>query len=118
MSLYHTHRGPRTRDMGKFQSRSAAASSKSAGGEYRGWHYTFVAHQTGSSVKRTSYAVSIRDAQKNPVEYLRGFSSIDQATRAAYSGLDAKIGKFTSVPGGQIGTIPSVPTTSTVHESR
>ncbi len=115
MSLYHARRGSRNSDLGKFQSRTALATTKKPGGEYLGWHYDFVAHQSGSSVKRTRYAVSIKDPHHNPVEYLRGFSSIAQATQAARDWLDAKLGKvLTRLPAGQIGKIPSMPSADAV----
>ena len=114
---WYAHSGPRKNATGKFRSYSQLGTEKSAGGRYRGWSYAFVAHQTGSGVRRTRYAVSICDTNKNRVEYLRDFSSIKQATDAAQQSIDQKLGPDSSRPHlgavpllGDLGTIPALPT--------
>ncbi|MCG8451401.1 MAG: hypothetical protein MI725_17685 [Pirellulales bacterium] len=111
MSLYHAQRGARSNDTGKFRSRSAPGAAKSAGGEYRGWFYSFVTHETGSSVRRTSYAVSISDPNRNRVEYLRGFASIAQAEEAAREWIDQTVGRIMlhRFGPGHVGAIPAIP---------
>ena len=110
MSLYHARRGSYSNDTGKFRPQARIGGKKSAGGEYRGWYYDFVSHQSGSSVRRTSYSVSISDWQHNRVEYLCGFSSLDQASKAAQELIDQKLSRLTpTLPAGQVGSIPTVP---------
>jgi hypothetical protein len=71
---WHAHCGPRRSETGKFRSQAKLGTEKSAGGQYRDWFYSFVTHETGSGVRRTRYAVSICDPNKNRVEYLRVFT--------------------------------------------
>ena len=112
MSLWYAQSGPRSNDTGKFRSRTRVGTEKSSGGEHRGWSYHFVSHQTGTSVKRTSYSVSITDPYGNRVEYLRGFSSVDQAVIAARDWIDALLRKMMpTATAAEIGTIPTVPET-------
>ena len=89
---WHAHCGPRRSETGKFRSHAQLGTEKSSGGQYRDWFYSFVTHQTGSGVRRTRYAVSICDPNKNRVEYLRDFSSIEQATVAAQHCIDHQLG--------------------------
>jgi len=114
---WYAHTGPRRKETGKFHSHAQLGTKKSTGGQYRGWHFDFVAHQTGSGVRRTRYAVSIRDAQKNRVQYLRDFSSIQQATEAAQEWIDHTLGLGLPKPSpGVVGTIPTLPLQQTAQE--
>jgi len=89
VSLYHpSARSRSANESGLFRSHATAGTRQSPGGEYRGWSYHFVQLQTGTSVKRTSYCVSICDPHHNRVEYLRGFSSTRQAAEAAHHWID------------------------------
>ena len=100
---WHAHCGRRSKESGKFRVRSGHGTVKTVGAEYRGWSYSFVAHQSGSSVARTRYSVSILDANKNRAHYMRGFASIKQATTAAQEWIDAALGRILrSQRGGQV----------------
>jgi len=107
---WHAHTGPRRKTSGKFRSHAQLGTAKSQGGTYRGWHFSFVGHQTGSGVERTRYAVSISDSRRNRVKYLRDFSSVRQATEAAKRYIDTALGfDLTQVAPSTIGTIPGLP---------
>ncbi len=111
---WYAHTGPRRRESGKFRSYAHAGIEKSAGQQYRDWSFRFVTHQTGSSVRRTRYSVSICDPSKNRVAYLRDFSNIGQATRAAQAWIDQTLrSKFAA---SSLGTIPALPTPITAQE--
>lgn len=77
--------------MGKFQSRLKLGTENTAGAQYRGWYYHFIAHQTGSGVRRTRYSVSICDSNHHRVGYLRDCATIQQATEAAKHWIDEKL---------------------------
>ena len=118
MSLWYAQSGPRSNDTGKFRSRARVGTESSGYGEHRGWSYHFVSHQTGTSVKRTSYSVSITDPYGNRVEYLRGFSRVDQAASAARDWIDALLRKMQPTAStAEIGTIPAVPETPVPKKS-
>jgi len=95
MSLWYAQNRRRSRETGKFRSQKRAGLEKSPGGNYRGWSYQFVYHQTGVSVRRTSYCVSITDPNGKRAEYLRGFSSPEQAGAAARAWIDAMLSQTT-----------------------
>lgn len=108
---WYARTGPRKKETGKFHAHAHLGMTTSSGGQYRGWRFDFVAHQTGSGVRRTLYAVSISDPNKNRVEYLRDFSSIHQATNAAQQWIDRTLGLGLPKPSaGVLGTIPALPT--------
>ncbi len=107
---WYAQTGPRRRRYGKFQSQAKLGTEASAGAQYRGWHYSFVAHATGSGVQRTRYAVSIRDGNQNRVAYLRDCASIAQATEAAKRWIDDtmnRIAKRRAEIG--LGSLPTLP---------
>ena len=111
---WHAHAGSRKKETGKFRSYAQAGIGKSAGQPYRGWSFDFVTHQTGSSVRRTRYAVAICDPNKHRAAYLRDFSSIQQATAAAQAWIDNTLSlKLTA---STIGTIPALPTAGVAQE--
>lgn len=114
---WYARTGPRRKESGKFKSHSHLGTAQSAGGQHRGWHFDFVAHQTGSGVRRTRYAVSISDPNKNRVEYLRDFSNIGQATDAAKEWIDRTLGLL--IPALPIDAVPTRerPSSSTVNVS-
>jgi len=116
MTLF-ANSGPRGKVSAKFRPYSKMGLEKSTGGQYRDWHYSFVAHQTGSGVRRTRYAVSISDPNKNRVEYLRDFSSLEQATTAAKQWIDQKANwiQANALPRA-VGTIPTPPTSVAAQE--
>jgi len=114
---WYAQSGPRTKDLGKFRLRSREGTENSAGGTYRGWSYSFVTHQTGSSVRRTCYSISLKDAHGNQAAYLRDFSSVDQAVAAAQEWIDSTF-RFTlptAIP-GDVGTIPAPPTSAATQK--
>jgi len=94
MSLWYAQSGPRSRDTGKFRSHARIGTEKSSGGGHRGWSYHLVCHQTGASVRRVNYCVSITDPNGNRAEYLRGFSSAEKAGAAARDWIDALLNKM------------------------
>ncbi len=113
---WYAHSGPRRSETGKFRSQAKLGTEKSAGGTYRDWFYSFVAHQTGSGVRRTRFAVSIRDPHKNRVAYLRDFSCLNLATVAAEQWIDQQLTHDRTEPRlgstplfGEVGTIPPLP---------
>lgn len=112
---WYARSGPRRKESGKFRSHAQLGTAKTTGDQYRGWSYSFIAHQTGSGVSRTLYAVSICDPYGNRVDYLRDFPNIQQATKAAHQRIDRTVGQslVTAKPGA-VGTIPTVPTAQTV----
>ncbi len=104
---WYAQSGPRRSGTGKFRTHSQMGPEKSASGVYRDWSYTFVAHQTGSSVRRMRYAVSICDPQQCRVKYLRDFSNLEQATLAAKECIDQLLeARLTRQVPGNVGTIP------------
>jgi len=115
MSLYYAHSGPRSKDSGKFRPRVKLGTDQQAGEEsHRGWFYSFISHQAGISIKRTSFNVSISDPQGNRVEYLRGFSSMERAGAAACEWIDEVVKKIELAAIarglGRIPTLPNEPT--------
>ena len=94
MSLWYAQNRRRSRDTGKFRSLARAGLEKTPGGNHRGWSYHFICHQTGASVRRTSYCVSISDPYGNRAAYLRGFSSPEKAGAAARDWIDALLRKM------------------------
>lgn len=115
---WYAHSGPRSHSSAKFRSYTKMGTEKhSTGGRYRDWQYSFVAHQTGSGVRRTRYAVTISDPHGNHVEYLRDFSSIDQATSAAQQWIDRKLNwKLADALPAEVGTIPALPASPVIQE--
>ena len=107
---WYARTGPRYKQGGKFQPELVPGTEKCAGGEYRGWHYSFVSHQTGSGVKRKRYAATILDGNRNRVAYLRDCSSIQQATEAAKFWIDETIAQTLAQSAAKsLGTIPTLP---------
>ena len=113
---WYARTGPRKKESGKFPTHKQLGTTQSSGGEYRGWHLDFVAHQTGSSVRRTRYAVSISDPHKNRVQYLRDFSNLQQATAAAHAWIDQTLSMTLAKPTHGIGSIPGLPTPAVAQE--
>ena len=110
MSLWYAQSGPRSRDLGKFHTRSPLGTTNSGAGKHRGWNYEIIAHQTGTSVRRTSYNVAISDQHRARMEYLRGFGSAQKAIVAAEEWIEAAQARLLrSMPAGEIGTIPALP---------
>lgn len=107
---WYARTGPRRKQTSKFQSQLKLGTDKTAGEEYRGWHYSLVAHQTGSDVRRIRYAVSILDTNKNRVAYLRDCCSIQQAADAAKRWIDQTLGRMLAQRAPiAVGTIPALP---------
>ena len=107
---WHAHAGSRFKETGKFRSHAKMGTQKSAVEEYREWHFSLIAHQTGSGVRRICYAVSISDPHHYQVEYLRDFSSIQRAKEAAQEWIDRRIRLLlANQQPGVIGRIPSLP---------
>jgi len=102
---WYARTGPRKKETGKFRSYAHVGIEKSAGQSYRGWSFSFTTHQTGSSVRRTRYAVAICDPNKKRAAYLRDFSNIQQATTAAQEWIDQALKRTASTTG----TIPALP---------
>lgn len=110
MSLWHAQSGPRSNDTGKFRTRAPLGANQQAGKVHRGWSYNFTSHQTGISVKRMNFHVSISDPQGNRVEYLRGFSSMERAGVAACEWIDQILKKLELAAASRgLGKIPSLP---------
>ena len=115
---WHARNRVGKKDSGKFRHHAHLGTQKSVGGQYREWHYSFVTHQTGSGVRRTRYAVTICDPKGHRAEYLRDFSSIQQATVAAQQWIDQKLSfDPLDLRPGLVGTIPSLPQ-STVDQEK
>ena len=104
---WHAHAGSRRKETGKFRSYAQAGTGKSVGEPYRDWSFSFVTHQTGSSVRRTRYAVAICDPNKHRAAYLRDFSSLGQATAAAKEWIDETLSL--KLVASAVGTIPALP---------
>jgi len=115
MSLWYSRAGSRSKDNGKFRRHPAMGglrSPASTAGEHQGWYYDIIVHQTGASIRRTSYNASISDNNHHRVEYLRGFSSAAQATEAAKRWIEATLHRMQLISQrGHIGRIPALPTT-------
>ncbi len=110
MSLWYSRSATRYQDKGKFHQRARTGLTRSGQSEHRGWLYHFTSHQTGMSVRRTSYSVTITDPFHNRVEYLRGFSSLEQATAAAHEWIDEVVAKKgLGKLGTPLGDIPKFP---------
>ena len=110
MSLWSSLRSRRNNETGKFRSRARLGTEKSPSGQHRGWSYQFVIHQTGTSVRRTIYSVSISDPHQNRLAYLRDFSSMEQAATAARAWIDCRLKRILPrSSAGAIGTIPAPP---------
>ena len=114
---WYARTGPRRNESGKFQSHAHLGPARATGEEYRGWHLEFVTHKTGSSVRRTRYAVAISDPNKNRAAYLRDFSSLQQATTAAQQWIDHTLGQSLSETfPTHLGSIPRLPGRPFVQE--
>ena len=110
MSLWSSLRSRRNNETGKFRSRVRLGTEKSPGGQHRGWSYHFVIHQTGTSVRRTIYSVTISDPHQNRLAYLRNFSNVEQAATAARAWIDCRLKRILPrSSAGSIGTIPAPP---------
>lgn len=93
MPLWHTPRTRQSDDTGKFHRTARMGTMRSAIGKHRNWSYHFVLHQTGTSVRRDSYSVTISDPFGNQVEYLAGFATPSHAGIAARQWIDAILEK-------------------------
>ena len=113
---WYARTGPRKKESGKFRSHALMGPTTSSGQQYRGWQFEFIAHQTGTGISRTRYAVSIRDPQQNRVEYLRDFSSRQQATQVAQQWVDRTLSASLTQPKSGIGTIPDLPAAPAIQE--
>ncbi len=110
MSLWFSQTGRPKSDTGKFRSRVRLGTEKSPGGRHHGWSYQFVSHQTGTSVRRTIYSVSISDPHQNRRAYLRNFSSVEQAATAAREWIDRTLSRiWPRSSAGAVGTVPAPP---------
>ena len=104
-------RGGRKADDGKFRSRPKMGLQQQTGGVYRDWTLQLVFQKTGTAVRRQVVHVAIHDPHGNRIEYLRDFSSVDQATRAGREWIDARLEKLSKQRyRGGIGTVPRLPT--------
>jgi hypothetical protein len=119
MALWYANSGsPRYADKGKFQQRAKTGLSQLAEVNYRDWFYQFTSHQTGTSVRRTTYSVAIADPNGHRAEYLRGFSNLDQAGNAARDWIDeiiVKINKRLQIT--PLGNIPKYPNAAANQEN-
>ena len=70
--MWYAQSGPRSKDTGKFHTRKPGGTEKHGGEKYRDWSYEFVRNQTGTSVKRINYHVTIID----PSTYLAAKSGV------------------------------------------
>ncbi len=110
MSLWSSQRSLRNNETGKFRPRVRLGTEKTPSGQHRGWSYQFVIHQTGTSVRRKIYSVSISDPHQNRLAYLRDFSSMEQAATAARVWIDRRLKRISPrSSAGAIGTIPAPP---------
>jgi len=110
MSLWHAQNRSRSKDTGKFRSYARIGTAQHIGKTYRSWSYEFSSHQTGFSVKRTSFSVSIADPNGNQVEYLREFTSIERADVAAREWIDGILKRMERVAISRgLGKIPTIP---------
>ena len=110
MSLWCSQTGRRKSDSGKFRSHVRLGAEKLPGGRHRGWSYHFVSYQTGTSVRRTIYSVTISDPHQNRRAYLRDFSSVEQAATAAREWIDHTLSRiWPKSSAGAVGTIPALP---------
>ncbi len=110
MSLWSSQRSRRNNETGKFRPRVRLGTEKSPGGQHRGWSYHFVIHQTGTSVRRTIYSVTISDPHQNQLAYLRDFLSVEQAATAARKWIDCRLSRiWPKSSAGAVGTIPALP---------
>ena len=110
MSLWSSQRSRRNNETGKFRPRVRLGTEKTPGGQHRGWSYHFVIHQTGTSIRRTIYSVTISDHHQNRLAYLRDFSSVEKAATAARAWIDCRLKRILPrSSAGAIGTIPALP---------
>lgn len=109
MTLY-SRTGSRRRESGKFRSYARTGVKENSGQEYRGWSYRLITHQTGSSVRRTLFSVSICDPHMNRVAYLRDFSNTRQAEAAAKAWVDNMLSRLALARFASVGRIPALPT--------
>ena len=84
----------RNRDSGKFRHLRRAGTEKSSAGSYRGWNYELIRHETGSSIRRPRFSASVRDPHGHRAQYLRDFSSAEQAGSAAREWIDEVLRKM------------------------
>ena len=117
MSLWYSNSSPRYKESGKFHQRARTGLTRSGSMEYNGWHYQITSHETGTSVKRTTFGVEISDPIQQRAEYLRGYSSFEQATTAAQEWIDVVVEKTKRrVPAAPLGTIPKLPNAAVNQE--
>jgi hypothetical protein len=118
MTLWYANsNGPRYADKGKFHQHAKTGVSNLDQVEHQGWSYQFTSHQTGASVRRTSYSATIANPDGHRVEHLRGFSNLDQAGEAAREWIDkiiAKINKRLQIT--PLGNIPKYPNAAVNRE--
>jgi len=109
MSLWFAQNSRPGRDSGKFRTRARLGTARSSDETYRDWSFHLISHNTGSSVRRTTYSVSISDPARNRIAYLRDFPNVEQATTAARTWIDRRLSRnWRRVP-AELGTIPAVP---------
>ena len=113
MFLRFNSKGSRRADDGKFQRRARFGIETNTGGKHRGWSYKLISHQTGTSVKRTIYHAEILDPHDNQLAFLRDFSNLDQASRAAREWIDNRLNLVAKLrAAGSVGQIPPPPPTT------
>jgi len=115
MSLWYANSSPRYIDSGKFRQRARTGLTRTGHTQHQGWSYHFTSHETGTSIKRTSYSVSIMDPNNHQAEYLRGYSSIEQASQAAQDWIDQTIKKMEYLQ-NPLGSIPKFPNAAVNQE--
>lgn len=111
MFLRFNSKGSKRADDGKFHRRARFGVETNPGGKHRGWSYKLISHQTGTSVKRMIYHAEIRDPHDNQLAFLRDFSNLEQASKAARDWIDERLNLVARLSGvASIGKIPPPPT--------
>jgi hypothetical protein len=118
MSLWCAQNGRRARETGKFRTRARLGTAKTHGEGYRDWSYHFVSHSTGTSIRRTTYSVAILDPYQNRIAYLRDFSNIEQAAKAAREWIDLRLSRIWPKTLADLGTIPALPAAETAAQEK
>lgn len=110
MFLRFNSKGARRADDGKFHRRAKFGAEASPGGKHREWTYNLISHQIGTSVRRTIYHAEIRDPHNNQLAFLRDFSSLDQAAKAARAWIDERLNLVAKLrAAGSVGQVPPPP---------
>ena len=94
MPLWHNPPARRRADSGKFHHMPRMGTAHSAAAKHKSWSYHFAQHQTGASVQRSSYSVTINDPNGHRAQYLAGFTSLAQAGAAAREWIDRMVEKI------------------------